>query len=103
MQKDFGNCIDLFIKNKGNIRPVTSSKKKHKNSARNGLITSSVCLRCGIQYFASGPLYDIAVAQGASVWKFYYGVWRVVDAVNITKAGLTFKFLSHDEHNKIAE
>lgn len=38
------------------------------------------------------PLYDIAVARGASVWKIYYGVWRVVDAVNITKAGLNFNF-----------
>ena len=92
----------IYRKMRYNSMPDETSKKKHKNGARNGLITSAVCLSCAIRYFAGGAVYDIAVAHGVSVRQVYYSVWRVVDAINNT-AAFDITFPSHDKQNQIAE
>ena len=81
-----------------NIRPPTKSKKRWKNGAKYGLITSTVRLSCAIRYFAGGSPYDIAIAHGISVREVYTSVWRTVDAVNKTTAlnislSLSLKYL----------
>ena len=81
--------------------PSSSSKKKWRNGARNGLITSPVRLSCAIRYFAGGSTYDIAVAHGVSVRQVYYSVWRVVDAIHNTKE-LNICFPNYEEQNKIS-
>ena len=67
-----------------NIKPSTTSKKKHINGARNGLIPSPTCVSCTIRYFAGGSPYDIALSHRISVREVYTNVWRTVHAVNTT-------------------
>ena len=75
-----------------NIKPSPTSKKKHKNGARIGLIPSPTRLSCAIRYFAGGAPYDIALSHGISVREIYISFWRTVDAVNKTTTfGITFQ------------
>ena len=92
----------LYKKMKYNARPPSSSKKKCKNGARNGLITSPTRLSCAIRYFAGGSPYDIAIAHGVSVRSVFVSVWRVVDAVNNTPT-FDIIFPNHDQQQTISE
>ena len=64
--------------------PLSLSTKTFRNGARNGLIPSATRLKCAIQYFACGSVYDIAVTNGVSVSSVFISVYRVVDTVNNT-------------------
>jgi hypothetical protein len=50
------------------LRPmiVKPSKKKCRNGAKNGLISSPTKISVALRYFAGGSPYDIAVAHGIS-------------------------------------
>jgi DDE superfamily endonuclease len=64
------------------LRPKRSKKKKHKNGATNGVITTPVRLSAAIRYFAGGRPEDIALVHGISHTEVFHSVWMVVDAVN---------------------
>jgi hypothetical protein len=67
---------------KGRLRPPTSSRKKHRNGAKNGIIPSTLRLSIALRYFAGGSSYDICLAHGVSHSEVFKSVWLVVDAVN---------------------
>ena len=85
-----------------NIKPSPTSKKKHKNGARNGLIPSPTRLSCAIRYFAGGAPYDIALSHGISVREVYISVWRTVNAVNKTTT-FDITFPNHKEQEVISK
>lgn len=62
--------------------PHPASTKKHRNGAKNGLITSSTRLGVALRYFAGGSTYDLAVMHGISPNEVYKSVWAVLRAVN---------------------
>jgi hypothetical protein len=69
---------------RGRVRPPASSnsKKKHRNGAANGIISSTIRLSIALRYFAGGCAYDISLTHGVSHTEVYTSVWRVVDAIN---------------------
>jgi hypothetical protein len=80
-----------------------SPKKKHRDGAANGIITSAVRLSCALRYFAGGRPEDIALVHGVSHTEVFRSVWFVVDAVNRCDP-LSFSFPSdHKEQKAIAK
>jgi hypothetical protein len=76
--------------------------KKHKNGARNGLISCAIRLSCAIRYFAGGRPEDIAIVHWISHSEVFNSIWLVVDAVNSCD-GLTFSFpASHAAQRELA-
>ena len=59
----------------GRIHPNSSSKKKNRNGAKNGIIPSVIRLAAGLQYFAGGSVYDISLLHGISVTEVHQSVW----------------------------
>jgi hypothetical protein len=86
------------------IAGSATSKKQHRNGARNGLVPSSTTrLGAAIRYFAGGSPYDLAVMFGISVKEVYTSVWKVVYAVN-TCPSLKVEFPSdHGQQKAIAK
>ena len=64
------------------LKKKKSAVKKHRDGAKNGLITTTARLSAAILYFAGGKADDIALVHGFSNTDVYKSVWRVVDAVN---------------------
>ncbi len=62
-----------------NIQPLSSSKKKNCNGAKNGLIPSTLCLSMALCYFAGGSAYDIALVHGVAYTKVFKSLWKVVN------------------------
>ena len=60
----------------------SGSKKKHRNGAKNGLVSTATHLSAAIRYFAGGRPDDIAIVNGISHSQVFVSVWMVVDAVN---------------------
>ena len=80
-----------------------TSKKKHRNGARNGLLPSTTRLGAAIRYFSGGSPYDLAVMFGISVKEVYSSIWKVMDAVNACPH-LAIKFPSdHVQQQRIAK
>ena len=76
--------------------------KKHRNGAKNGVISTSVRLSAAIRYFAGGRPDDIALVHGISHSEVFTSVWKVVDAVNDC-AKLNFAYpTSHERQKEIA-
>ena len=88
---------------KGRIRPASSSsKKKHRNAAVNGIIPSPTRLSIALRYFAGGSSYDISLTHGVSHTEVFNSVWLVVQAVNKCSE-LDIKFPSdHAKQREIA-
>jgi DDE superfamily endonuclease len=87
------------------LRPflVKATKKKCRNGAKNGLITTPTRISVAIRYFAGGSPYDISVVHGISHTDVFRCVWSVVDAVNACP-DLSFQFPSDwEEQQKIAD
>lgn len=63
-------------------KKTRSPKKKHKDGAKNGLITSATRLSVAIRYFAGGRPEDICLTHGISHSEVFNSVWQCVDAVN---------------------
>jgi hypothetical protein len=66
----------------GRIHPRSTSKKKNRNGAKNGIISSTIRLAAALRYFAGSSVYDIALIHGISVTEVHQSVWQVVNAVN---------------------
>ena len=76
-----------------------SPRKKHKNGAKNGLITPEIRLSSALRYFAGGRPEDIALVHGISHTEVFNSVWMIVDAVN-TAPELAFSFPEDHEKQK---
>ena len=61
----------------GKVRPDKGSRKRHRNGAPNGLISSPTRLSVALRYFAGGSPYDIAIAHGISHTEVFESVWKV--------------------------
>jgi len=72
----------LYANLGGRVRPRKGSKKKHRNGAKNGIISSPARLSAALRYFAGGRPDDIAIVHGISNTEVYRSVWRTVNAVN---------------------
>jgi hypothetical protein len=59
-----------------------STKKKHHNGAKNGIIPSTTRLSRALRYFARGRPEDISLVHGNSFTEVFRSVWKVVNAVN---------------------
>jgi len=66
----------------GRVKPKKSSKKKHRNGAKNGLIPSPTRLSVALRCFAGGRPDDVAAAHGISHTEVCRSVWKTVNAVN---------------------
>ncbi len=75
----------------GRIHPSSTSKKKNRNGAKNGIISSTIRLAAALWYFAGCSVYSIALIHGISVTEVHQSVWRVVNAVN-NCSDLKFEF-----------
>lgn len=104
-EADFWALLCMLHPYLGGTRHTPNSKKRHRNGAKNGLITSATRLSAALRYCAGGSPYDIAVAHGISHSSVFESVWKVVDAVN----ECNHKYLSvsfpteHQAQRKIAE
>ena len=83
--------------------PLPSSPKKHRNGAKNGIISLSIRLSATIRYLAGGSVYDISLVHGISVSQVYDSIWIVIDAIN-SCSDLSFEFPScHTKQKALAE
>ncbi|CAB9521458.1 hypothetical protein SEMRO_1196_G251500.1 [Seminavis robusta] len=97
-EEDFWALHDLLKRHIGG--KVYSKKKKQRNGAVNGIISSAIRLSVALRYFAGGLAYDISVMHGISHSSVYVSVWMVVDAVNKTKWHPQLAIVFPKEHSK---
>jgi hypothetical protein len=84
--------------------PHPASTKKHRNGAKNGLITSSIRLGVALRYFAVlGLTYDLAVMHGISPNEVYKSVWAVLRAVNSSNELLIAFPANHTIQQQLAD
>ena len=102
--ESFFNLHDMLFPTLGSsFITSATSKKKHRNGARNGLLPSPTRLGAAIRYFAGGSPYDLAVMFGISVKEVFTSVWRTMDAVNACPL-LDIKFpKDHVQQQRIAK
>ena len=84
----------------GRVMPQRGSKKRHRNGAKNGVITSPTRLSVGLRHFAGGRPDDIAIVHGTSHTETCRCVWRLVNAVNKCEE-LQIKFPTVHAHQKL--
>ena len=94
--------LHKMLKSKLKNKKTPGSKKKHKDGAKNGLISTATRLSAALRYFAGGRPDDIALSHGIAHSEVFVSVWRVVDAINLC-ADLAFSYPeSHSEQKVIA-
>ena len=79
-----------------------SSKKNHRNGAKNGLIPLTTRLSVAIRFYAGGRPEDIMLVHGISFGEVYHSVWLVADAIN-SCSNLAFRYPdSHTAQRAVA-
>lgn len=64
------------------VKKNRSPKKKHRDGAKNGIISNATRLSVALRYFAGGRPEDISLVHGISHSEVFNSVWLIVDAVN---------------------
>jgi len=72
----------LFANLGGRVKPKRSSKKKHCDGTKNGLMPSPTRLSIALRHFAGGGPDDTSTVHGASHTEVHRSVWRTINAVN---------------------